>query len=521
MYQESYNEIDVQATDDQYYDLNQFRYLNPRLMPSKRRGLFDHFLALAEGLYSSVFAAAAPNRMRQWKMLALINILINLYMAYNAGEVLAYSRQSELYSSIHQRYGYNWYSYNSYRNIFDQLLTMDYIYGENGYFDRQNNEGRRARAWVADPLIEKFSEIQEADFAKERIVKPLLTNSDNQIMILEDYDPVYRVKPNNLIILKDDKKRWINYNLTKQVRLMLKKLKHYNDLMEHTELLLPIEECSYSGELLGRERLDVSLPEGELIKRMSSGQAVVGERNYYQVPGVTITGIVPPNPLYYNKLDANLYRVFNRGSFNYGGRYYDGDYQSIPSKRRKRLLMNGSTVEEIDFSSLHIRMLYHQLGAECASDPYDIFSNECLRKAVKLIMNIAVNARSSYGAICSFDKEFSLGRYSKKDVAPENLAIRETLLENDLDGRSLFKKVFEKHTKIQKYICSDQGIHLQNIDSQIATDVMEHFTKQDIPCLCVHDSFIVEQAKAQELSDVMQDKYSKHNNGFNCPVSTK
>jgi len=48
------------------------------------------------------------------------------------------------------------------------------------------------------------------------------------------------------------------------------------------------------------------------------------------------------------------------------------------------------------------------------------------------------------------------------------------------------------------------GLQLQYLDSQIAEAVMLILMKQDVPCLPIHDSFIVPRDKAAQLRQAMQ-----------------
>jgi len=59
---------------------------------------------------------------------------------------------------------------------------------------------------------------------------------------------------------------------------------------------------------------------------------------------------------------------------------------------------------------------------------------------------------------------------------------------------------------------------LMNRDARIALDVVWHFTKQSVPIIPVHDSFIVQEQHAEELWQVMDETYQKHNDGFACPI---
>ena len=80
------------------------------------------------------------------------------------------------------------------------------------------------------------------------------------------------------------------------------------------------------------------------------------------------------------------------------------------------------------------------------------------------------------------------------------------------DANALINKFIEKHKRIEKYFCSGEGISLQYLDSRIAEDILMYFYNKDIPCLPVHDSFIVPEKYGEELCDVMKCTYSKHMN---------
>ena len=76
----------------------------------------------------------------------------------------------------------------------------------------------------------------------------------------------------------------------------------------------------------------------------------------------------------------------------------------------------------------------------------------------------------------------------------------------------------KKHKEIRSNFYRGTGIVLQNVESKIALDVIEHFAEKDVPVLPVHDSFVIEKSHAQELRNVMAAAYKKYNNGHSCPV---
>lgn len=61
----------------------------------------------------------------------------------------------------------------------------------------------------------------------------------------------------------------------------------------------------------------------------------------------------------------------------------------------------------------------------------------------------------------------------------------------------------KKHHQIKQYFFTGIGIKLQNIDSQMAEQVLLHFSKMRYAILPVHDSFIIHHGLEQELKDAM------------------
>lgn len=59
------------------------------------------------------------------------------------------------------------------------------------------------------------------------------------------------------------------------------------------------------------------------------------------------------------------------------------------------------------------------------------------------------------------------------------------------------------HPWLGAHLGSDMGIRLMYTDSLIAERVLGHFTRQAIPVLCVHDSFIIAEQWTEDLIRVM------------------
>ena len=67
----------------------------------------------------------------------------------------------------------------------------------------------------------------------------------------------------------------------------------------------------------------------------------------------------------------------------------------------------------------------------------------------------------------------------------------------------------ERHVGISDYFFSNHGNKLQYYDSQIAEQILVHFAKQGIPCLPIHDSFIIDFRYAVNLQLKMKEIYKK------------
>ena len=190
-----------------------------------------------------------------------------------------------------------------------------------------------------------------------------------------------------------------------------------------------------------------------------------------------------------------LVRIFSRGSIDKGGRFYRGWWQGIPSIHRPHIRINGKKTIEVDYSGMHLRMLYALCNIEFPydKDPYDIGledwegKEDPRRKTIKKAFNAILN-----------DEEGT-----RKLKAKE-----ETVL--GLSNDEFNQKLKDTHPKIYQEIQSDIGLRLQKLDSDIAEDVLLQLTSLSIPCLPVHDSFIVTASNELLLIDLLKNSFRKY-----------
>ena len=197
-----------------------------------------------------------------------------------------------------------------------------------------------------------------------------------------------------------------------------------------------------------------------------------------------------------------LRRIFSRGSLKKGGRFYGGWWENIPSKFRPYLTINGLATGEVDFSELHPRLLYlinnqpvptgdlYDDGWRSPEFPeYNAKLEPYLsrRKLFKTVFNATLNDEEGYFRL---DKAQYL---TAKQFGLNLPKIRQIL--------------FRKHPLLMELYRSGTGLELQFVDSQIAEKVMLSLMERSIPCMPVHDSFLVPRHQVSELISTMKSAF--------------
>lgn len=185
---------------------------------------------------------------------------------------------------------------------------------------------------------------------------------------------------------------------------------------------------------------------------------------------------------------TSLTRIFSQGSFDKGGRLYS-PIQNYKKETRKYLYFDNEPTIEIDYSSFHPHLIYHQAGLHFnGDDPYEIEGFD--RDNVKTAFNIMLN-RKGYKGKESAAETIS---YELKVSAAEATAIEEAIL--------------SLHTPIAHRFNSGDGLVLQRLDSDIALSVVRYFI-EDLkrPIIPIHDSFIVSVRDTESLILAMEGEY--------------
>lgn len=404
-----------------------------------------------ESFYDNVLQPEHKDHIRHKKLAGLNNVLTNLVVGHGRELPVACHRNYTRYYKIPARYGMPHMTYDIIiKAIVNNLIHLDLVDYKEGNY----------QPWFEPTIVSTIS-------AKDELWEHFeVDGSDGWGAYNEFYsDPV---------ILKDRKtvkkyKRFVDYDDNQDTRSWRQSLASYNQLMEDTS----IQESAQAG------------PPGTPAAPPSSISTKNGFLEQAAFPNI---------------LDGRAYRIWSNGKFELGGRFYGPDYQSLNSERRANLLINGNPVIELDFSGFHLRLLYHQLGHDYQEDPYTaVASDEASRNLLKHLCIISLNAKSEYSTFESI---------------LNNPEFQGDLRKSPYDLDDLIRRFKHVHSRLSDYFYSGHGLTLQNNDSNIAADVLSYFTAKKIPCLSVHDSFIVEEQHEDELRQVMTDVYKEHVNGF-------
>jgi len=145
-----------------------------------------------------------------------------------------------------------------------------------------------------------------------------------------------------------------------------------------------------------RDRSAKSLPEiAAFISRLDRvyDEALKLNREYRNQVEIDTRHIGSANKCF-NRV--GLTRIFSNGLM---GRWYqkgEMSYQQLPKEVRRKLLINGEGVIEIDYSAMHPHILYSWEGKQCPGDFYDDVAKQgkCSRFIAKNVFLIVINSDS-------------------------------------------------------------------------------------------------------------------------------
>ncbi|WFP65110.1 hypothetical protein [Mesorhizobium sp. WSM4904] len=439
----------------------------PRLDRSQKlSSLFDPYLwPIAESIVAKAGKRRKKDAVENVKT-ALSVILFNLLRAH----ALHPSRCVQIYLGNN---GYKKGQFNPYqlgiravRKVVDYLTgsTPSLAYKRGGNFGVELGKGYTTIVMASDSLITSIDDYINKSICNEYIPINRNTFETNKYIAIRDiaFDranlPIIRLRKGS----SKDGSEFEEFQHTTETLAMEASLHRYNSFISDIRLNLFVSEKEMAS----------------LADQTKSGFDEFGRPS-------------SASPLIDLVSGKSLHRIFNYRRFDQGGRFYGGFWQNVPKAYRRFITINGMPTVEVDFSNMQLAMLYAKVGQQLEGDAYilDGFGQE-FRDLVKTTTLKMINAQGHIEA-------------PLRSKLPEGVS-----------WKDLQEAVLAKHKPIAKFFRSGEGIRLQRQDSDIAEDVIMTMMDTGVPVLPVHDSFIVTEGYADELSATMLDAYRQRMGGW-------
>ena len=277
-------------------------------------------------------------------------IILDLYVGWQTDpELLIGISLGKRHFRHESRYDALFLSYQQFTAAFRGLRALGYIdVVFEGFNDPRTGESRSTRVRATRELISLMR--------------------DKAGLTLPKIDRRCGEHKKEIIILKDKTKARIDYVDTDLTRAMRSDLGRINGLLQSIWI-------------------DIDLPNDELdaLNRRMVGDIEIKERT----------------PIDFTH--RQLHRVFNNRSWDDGGRFYGGWWQVIPKEFRQHITINGKATVEVDFSGMHVEMLYSMVGTRLEGDAYSIPGLTADRNLVKRTFNKLLNAEGRMRVDQEFD----------------------------------------------------------------------------------------------------------------------
>ena len=430
--------------------------------------------AAIDAIYAEVRACGSIQRNRNQRPCLKV-ILLNLY-ACHASDPTRYIRYSRRNYSWVRQYNVLVLSAEQVGSLVDWLELLGYLTNKLGKNAFREEDRRQSRMRATDKLVNLFNGFQ---------VSPLM---------------VARHQEAETIILKDTKKKLIGYEETDETQTMRTQMQTIN--------------CILSKTLINMYMPDEVL--GDLNYRMITGKSPEPDGHLQDIDDDE-EDEKPRGAVDFTSKSMN--RVFNNGSFRQGGRLYSGWWQGVPREYRKYIRINRMNTVEVDFSAMHINLIYWRQGIPVPDgDLYtlDGFPAET-RKVVKQCLLTLINAKTRSKGMKSIQEHIRGVKVRPKTVNGRKIPLTKVIHPDDriilppgIGIEEIIAAFEEKHAAIsQDWFFSGKGVELQYWDSQIALEILLMLEKEGVPCLPLHDSFIVSHPQRRGLEWIMNKAFHK------------
>lgn len=187
------------------------------------------------------------------------------------------------------------------------------------------------------------------------------------------------------------------------------------------------------------------------------------------------------------------------GYFQFGGRTHH-PFMSYPKAKRARILINGHKTIAIDYPASVPNILYKMITGKrlYPDDPYDVLGVP--RSTAKKFLNIMLNSDGKRGVSAAFNKwlKYVASNAEKRDY--------QTAVKNVGDNAQIMDAVLKRNQPIAKCFFKGKamGQHYAWLEANLVYEVANYLTQfLDIPCLTVHDEFIIPENRALGIEEYL------------------
>ena len=170
-----------------------------------------------------------------------------------------------------------------------------------------------------------------------------------------------------------------------------------------------------------------------------------------------------------------------------GGRLYGHWVQQCPSDLRPYITFNGKPTIELDYGSMQLFLLYGLAG--CIPPDNDLYEFKSIdRYWMKAVLTRSVGAKTRDEATASLRAEMA---ETSSKLLPR--------------AAEFFDLFWERHKNVYHILFKGETwAKLQYLDSTIALRVLKLLLSNNIVCIPIHDSFIVQKRHEVQLRTAMQ-----------------
>lgn len=214
--------------------------------------------------------------------------------------------------------------------------------------------------------------------------------------------------------------------------------------------------------------------------------------------------------LYKRRLRPLYHRSFKPGRWSC--RLYDGRYgvQNLPKALRETIRFNGQSSVEYDLECTHLRLAYHLSNLDYCDDGYKLWGVDTTkeqRRVAKAAINISLNAANPIQAREAFTLAMQTTGKDGQSLRGNDLKRARELARaykmTQMSFDDIYDLILTVHAPIKEWFCADSGITLMVFEGMFMTKLMVAMAEEGIPCLAIHDSFIIPEIYATHFDNKM------------------